>query len=72
MNNVTRWTSYEQFTFRDGVRFAWVAYEATVPGERRCVGVSETSREEAERDRDARRAFVEESDAISRRAALWW
>jgi hypothetical protein len=41
-NRVARWTNYELFTFRDGIRWAWVTYEAEMPfGERYCVDVKE-------------------------------
>lgn len=40
---VMNYTQYELFTFVDGqVRFAWVTYEGTRPGEWRAVSVSET------------------------------
>lgn len=46
---VARWTNYEPHGFRDGVRYAWVTYEAEMPfGERQCVKVSEISRADAE------------------------
>ena len=48
-NRVARWTNYEPFTFKDGIRWAWVTYEAEMPiGERRAVKVSEVSLEDAQ------------------------
>ena len=48
----TRWITYEPFTFTDGVRHAWVAWEMCFtngwPSEPRCIGVSEVSHEDAE------------------------
>lgn len=40
---VMSYTQYELFTFGGGqVRFAWVTYEGTRPGEWRAVSVQET------------------------------